>query len=176
MKKTASSAIILLFLATALSAQGKLAPTSSLPVPDGSVSTGEYQFSSDQSGMSLGAALGNDGKLYLSISAKTGGWVALGVGGQRMNGSRLFLAYDTGTKQVFNEQRGVGHSHKDLSDAVIEKWAVKASGGITTLEIVLPASSAVADGRLDLLYAYSGSTSYMLPHKARGSLSLTVGQ
>jgi hypothetical protein len=176
MKKSLYFSILLLSLVSVLSAQEKLSPSSSLPVPDGKVSDGEYQFSTDQSGMSLGASLGTDGKLYLSIRAKTAGWVALGVGGQRMDGSRLFLAYDTGAKQVFNEQRGAGHFHKDLADPVVEKWAVKADGSFTTLELVLNAGSAVADGKLGLLFAYSGSTSYMLPHKARGSLGLTIGQ
>lgn len=176
MKKRLYSSVIMLSLVAILGAQGRLTPTSSLPVPDGSVSDGEYQFSSDQSGMSLGASLGSEGKLYLSIRAKTAGWVALGVGSQRMDGSRLFLAYDTGAKQVFNEQLGTGHFHKDLADPIVEKWAVKADGGFTTLELVMGAGSAVAEGKLGLLFAYSGSTSYMLPHKARGSLSLTIAQ
>ena len=153
---------MLLALTAALGAEGKLAPTSSLPVPDGSVATNEYQFTADVSGMSLGATLGTDGKLYLSIRAKTSGWVALGVGGGRMDGSRLFLAYDTGSKQAFYEQRGAGHSHKDLADAVVEKWAVKAAAGATTLELVLPASAAVVDGKMRLLFAYSRTTSYAL--------------
>jgi hypothetical protein len=176
MKRKLLFASLLFGLVASLGAQAKLEPTSSLPVPDGKVAANEYQFNSDVSGMSLGATLGTDGKLYLAIQAKTSGWVALGVGGSRMDGSRLFLAYDTGSKQVFNEQRGMGHSHKDVSDAVVEKWSVKALGGNTTLELVLPASAAVVDGKLGLLFAYSGSTSYIMPHKARGSLSLSIGK
>jgi hypothetical protein len=176
MKRKLFLASLLLGLVAALGAQGKLAPSSSLPVPDGMVAANEYQFNTDVSSMSVGATLGTDEKLYLSIQAKTSGWVALGVGGSRMDGSRLFLAYDTGSKQVFNEQRGTGHSHRDLADAVVEKWSVKASNGTTTLELVLPASAAVVDGKLSLLFAYSGSTSYAMPHKARGSLSLSTGK
>jgi hypothetical protein len=176
MKRTVVPLFLLFALSIALSAQASLSPSPSIPTPDGVIGAGEYQFTTDVSGMTVGATLGNDGKLYLSIRAQTSGWVALGVGGSKMDGSRLFLAYDTGAKQVFNEQRGAGHTHKDLADTVAEKWAVKAADGSTSLELVLPASAAVADGKIDLLYAYSGSTSYLFPHKARGSLSLTVSE
>jgi hypothetical protein len=172
------TSMIVLFALLALSAsaysQASLSPSPTLPKADGAVNPGEYQFSTEVSGMSLGATLGKDGNLYLSIQAKTGGWVALGVGGRKMDGSRLFLAYDTGSKQVFNEQKGAGHSHVDATDSIVKKWAVKAADGTTSLELVLPALSAVMDGKLDLLYAYSGSTSYIFPHKARGSMSITV--
>jgi hypothetical protein len=174
MKKTIIVLFALVAMSVSLMAQSSLSPSSSIPTIDGTVAASEYQFTTDVSGMTIGATLGTDGKLYLSIYAKTGGWVALGVGGSKMNGSRLFLAYDTGTKKVFNEQRGAGHSHKDVADAVVEKWVVNKDGDVTSLELVLPASAAVVDGKLDLLFAYSGSTSYFFPHKARGSLSLTV--
>jgi hypothetical protein len=174
MKHIVFASLTVLLLSGALSAQTVLKPSASHPVIDGSIGVDEYQFSTEVSGMKVGATLGDDGKLYLSISAKTAGWVALGVGGQRMDGSRLFLAYDTGAKQAFNEQRGVGHGHTDVSDTIVEKWAVKNADGVTSLELVLPSSAAIADGKLDLLFAYSNSTSYFTHHAARGSLSLSV--
>jgi hypothetical protein len=174
MKRKIIVLFVLLALSLSLSAQAVLSASSSIPTIDGTIGATEYQFTTVVSGMTIGATLGKDGKLYLSIRAQTSGWVALGVGGSKMDGSRLFLAYDAGGKQVFNEQRGVGHSHKDLADAVVEKWIVMAADGNTSLELVLPASAAISDGKIDLLYAYSDSTSYALHHKARGSLSLTV--
>jgi hypothetical protein len=174
MKVSAVLLFAFLAISASLSAQASLSPSASTPTLDGKIGASEYQFTTDVSGMTLGATLGKDGKLYLSIKAQTAGWVALGVGGQKMDGSRLFLAYDNGDKQVFNEQLGAGHFHKDRADNVVEKWAVKATDGFTSLELVLPASAAAADGKVDLLYAYSDSTSFMTRHKARGSLSLTV--
>jgi hypothetical protein len=174
MKYTLAILLAILAVSAPLSAQASLTPSDSIPTVDGAIAASEYQFTTDVSGMTVGATLGKDGKLYLSIKAQTAGWVALGVGGTVMNGSRLFLAYDTGDKQVFNEQLGAGHGHKDRADNVAEKWVVKAADGYTSLELVLPASAAVADGKLNLLYAYSGSTSYTFPHKARGSLTLTI--
>jgi hypothetical protein len=176
MKRNLFFTAFLIVSASALGAQNALIASDKIPLLDGSVESSEYQFATEVSGMSLGATLGTDGKLYLSIQAKTGGWVALGVGGSKMDGSRLFLAYDKGTKQVFDEHRGAGHSHKNTADKVVEKWAVKAADGTTALELVLPASAALVEGKLSLLFAYSSSTVYFLPHKARGSLVLNVTQ
>jgi hypothetical protein len=173
MKKVLSLAGALL-IAASLGAQAQLTKSDKLPSADGTAAPGEYQYATTVSGMTLGATLGSDGKLYLSISAKTSGWVALGVGGLRMDGSRLFLAYDSGGKRDFTEQAGAGHSHSDAATKVVEKWAVKAASGTTTLELVLPAKAAVADGKLDLLFSYSDTTSYSARHRARGSMSLSV--
>jgi hypothetical protein len=174
MKKTILALTAILSLIASAQAQTMLSSNSSLPVPDGVLKAHEYQFNTTNSGMTIGATLGSDGMVYLSIQAKTNGWVALGLGGAVMNGSRLFLAYDTGSKQVFNEQRGSGHSHGDVTDPVVSKWSVKLEEGLTTLELALPAKAAVSNGRVELLFAYSGSTSYMLPHRAKGTISLAV--
>jgi hypothetical protein len=176
MKRTIVALTAIAALSLSIAAQDKpaLSPSSSLPVPDGVVKAKEYQFNTTVSGMGLGATLGSDGMVYLSIQAATAGWVALGVGGPKMDGSRLFLAFDAGSKQVFNEQKGAGHSHGDVTDPVVAKWAVKQSGGTTTLELVLPASEALTKGKLDLLFSYSDSTSYSQRHKARGSMEIAV--
>jgi hypothetical protein len=173
-------AIVVLLTVLALTAwaedQATLTKSSSIPVPDGVVGPNEYQFNKTDSGMTVGATLGSDGMVYLAVQAKTTGWVALGVGGYKMDGSRLFLAYDTGKKRVFNEQIGKGHFHSDVKDPVVSKWAVKQADGVTTLELVLPEGAAVKDGSIDILYAYSNSTIYMIPHKAKGVVSLKVSE
>jgi len=176
MKRCLFALLTAMSFSTSLFAQAALSPSSTLPILDGTIGAKEYQFTTDVSGMTVGATLSKDGKLYLSIRAQTAGWVALGVGGPKMDGSRLFIAYDDGGKQVFKEQHGVGHSHQDLSDAVVEKWVVKAADGSTSLELLMPAAAAVIDGNIDLLYAYSDSASLSARHKARGSLRLTVAQ
>jgi hypothetical protein len=174
MKRTLIALAATFAFAASLQAQALLSASPSIPVPDGAVSANEYQYNTELSGMSIGASLGTDGMVYLSIQAKTSGWVALGVGGRVMNGSRLFLAYDGGQKQVFSEQDGSGHSHGDVKDPVAVKWAVKLAGGVTTLELVLPASVAISNGNLNLLFAYSDTTSFAVHHKARGSIALAV--
>jgi hypothetical protein len=175
MKRTILPLLAALALSASVSAQTSLSPSPSIPKVDGSIEAGEYQFTTEDNGMTIGATLGNDGKVYLSIRAKTGGWVALGLGDGKMNGSRLFLAYDAGGKRDFTEQQGVGHSHKDLADQAVQSWSVKSEGGYTSLELVVPASAAVQAGKVGVLYAYSDSTSYASRHKARGFVSLAVG-
>lgn len=176
MKRTLLACASILVFAVAVNAQDQaaLSPTSSVPSIDGAIGANEYQYSSTVSGMSLGASLGDDGQIYLAIQVKTAGWVALGVGGTKMNGSRLFLAYDTGSKKVFSEQLGAGHFHGDVKDPAVGTWAVKQAGGVTTLELVLPASKALTNGKLNLLFAYSDGTSFMARHKARGSVTIPV--
>lgn len=176
MKKTIAVLAAVVAISMSLSAQDKaaLSPSASLPIPDGVVKAKEYQFNTLVSGMTLGATLGSDGMLYLSIQAATSGWVALGVGGLKMDGSRLFIAYDAGGKPFFTEQTGAGHSHGDAADTVVKKYAVKQSGGTTTLELVMPASAATKGGTLDLLFSYSDTTSFAARHKARGSMEIAV--
>ncbi len=176
MKKVAFLSLALFALAALLSAQGTLSPSASIPKVDGAIDPGEYQYTTSVSGMTIGATLGNDGKLYLAVAARTAGWVALGLGNGRMDGSALFLAYDTGAKQDFSEQLGSGHSQGVPSKTVTEKWAVKASGGVTTLELVVPEDAAVSGGKVGLLYAYADTTSYAAHHRARGAMTLQVEQ
>lgn len=174
MKRTLAILIAALALTASLEAQAALTASGSIPVQDGTLAAGKYQYSATVSGMTIGATLGTDGNVYLAIQARTAGWVALGVGGKRMNGSRLFLGCDTGSAKSFSEQRGAGHSHGDVKDPVVSKWAVKRADGTMTLEVALPESAAVTDGSLDLLFAYSGSSSFSSYHRARGSISIAI--
>ncbi len=174
MKRMIAGFLAVFALALAAQAQSTLTVSSSIPVVDGSLGPDEYQFNTTISGMTLGATLGTDGMVYLAIQADTAGWVALGVGGLKMNGARLFLAYDTGSKKVFSEQLGSGHFHGDVKDPVTSKWAVVHADGKTTLELALPSSAAIANGKLELLFSYSDTTSFTAYHKARGALSIPV--
>jgi hypothetical protein len=174
MKKPLSVLAAAFLVSISLQAQVSLTASGALPKPDGQLGPNEYQYNATVSGMQLGATLGTDGMLYLSIQAKTAGWVALGVGGRMMNGSRLFIGFDAPPKPVFTEQKGIGHSHVDAADSVVSRWAVKQADGSTTLELVLPAKAAVVSGSVDLLFAYSDATAITMRHKARGSMSLSI--
>lgn len=174
MKKIIAGFLAVFAMTFAVHAQSTLKASSSIPVINGSLGPNEYQFNTTVSGMTLGATLGSDGMVYLAIQANTAGWVALGVGGPKMDGSRLFLASDSGGKKTFSEQRGAGHFHGNVKDPVTSKWAVVTAGGKTTLELSLPSSAAVVDGNLGLLFSYSTSASFASYHRARGFLSIPV--
>jgi hypothetical protein len=172
MKKSSLALFLLFALGLSLYAQDSVTRSSALPKTDGVVTAGEYQYTKTVSGMSIGVTLGNDDLLYLSIVAPTTGWVALGVGGRVMDGSRLFLAYDSEGKKFFTEQLGSGHSHSD-APPVAKKWAVLNADGSTTFELVLPASLAMVGGNLDVLASY-GATTAFVHHVARTSFALAV--
>ena len=45
----------------------------------------------------------NGATLYLTVQARTSGWVALGVGSQKMDGAYMVLAYAAGNAPTINE-------------------------------------------------------------------------
>ncbi len=98
--------------------------------------------------------------VHLAIQADTAGWIALGVGGPKMDGARLFLAYDSGSKNRSASRPAPATSTADVKDPVTSKWAVVHADGKTTLELSLPSSAAIANGKLELLFSYSDTTSF----------------
>jgi hypothetical protein len=174
MKPVFIAAFFALALSGLVTAQDFLVKSPDLPVADGSVRSGEYQYNTTASGMKIGATLGKDGMLYLYIEVATQGWVALGFGSPVMDGAHLFLAYDSAGKQVLSEQDGSGHSHSQAAASLATKWAVKTASGSTVLELVVPASAAIKDGSLKLLASYATGISFFQKHAARTSLSISV--
>jgi hypothetical protein len=169
---------ILVFIAFIVSfggfAESVLTKSATLPSTDGVIGASEYQFSGTVSGIKVYATLGSDDTLYLAVEAPTSGWVAAGLGGLVMNGSRLFLGAIQDGKPAFIEKAGVGHFYTDAKELVIKKWAVKTKGEDTVLELSLPASAAVWKGQVNAIFAYSKTPSFTNRHAARGALSFTI--
>jgi hypothetical protein len=111
---------------------------------------------------------------YLAVEAPTSGWVAAGVGGLVMNGSRLFLGAVQDGKSVFAEKAGIGHFYRDAKDLVVKKWAVVSKGEDTVLELSLPSSAAIYKGQINTIFAFSNSTSFAKKHVAHASLPFTL--
>jgi hypothetical protein len=175
MKRFAAIALMTLALAGAAFAQAALSKSSALPSVDGVIGASEYQYSGEVAGaIKVYATLGSDDLLYIAVEAPSSGWVAAGVGGLVMNGSRLFLGATQDGKAAFIEKAGVGHFYSDAKELVVKKWAVKTKGEDTVLELSLPASAAVWKGKVNAIFAYSKSPSFAQRHSARGALSLTV--
>lgn len=174
MKRGLAAAAVAILMAGGLFAQASLTKSAKLPTVDGSFGAAEYQFKTTVSGMTIGATLGSDDLLYLAVQAPTEGWAALGVGGLVMNGSRLFLGAIQDGKSAFIEKTGKGHFYVDAPSLVVKKWVVKTSGGSTVLELSLPSSAAINNGKLDLLFAYARVPSFVTQHAARGSLSIAI--
>jgi hypothetical protein len=163
-----------LVLASGLFAQAVLTKGAQPPKVDGVFDAKEYQYTATYQGMTIGASLGSDDMLYLAIQAPTKGWVGLGVGGLVMNNSRLFLGALQDGKPAFTEKLGKGHFYTDAKDLVVKSWSVKTEGDKTTLELSLPSSAAVWQGKVNMIFAYATSPKFESKHAARGSVSLDV--
>lgn len=174
MKRLSLAALIAFVMLGGLFAESTLAKSAALPSIDGTIGATEYQYSGSVSGIKVFATLGTDDLLYIAVEAPSSGWVAAGVGGLVMNGSRLFLGAVQDGKPAFLEKAGVGHFYADAKQLVVKKWAVKTQGEDTVLELSLPASAAVWKGQVDAIFAYSKTPSFTNKHAARGSLTITV--
>lgn len=141
------------------------------PVLDGSVSAGEYAYSETKNGMTVGAALSSDkATLFLSISAKTQGWVAVGAGSSLMDGAYMILGFVEGGKETVQFELGKGRSHATTgSDGV--KAKVSESGDSTTLEVSMPAAPYLKDGQVQLILAIGATDNTKARHSARAQVT-----
>jgi hypothetical protein len=174
MKRLISIAMIALVAVYGAFAQAALSKSSSIPTIDGAIGASEYQYSGTVAGIKVFATLGSDDMLYLAVEAPTSGYVAAGVGGLVMNGSRLFFGATQDGKPAFLEKAGVGHFYADAKTLVVKKWSVKTKGSDTVLELSMPSSAAVWKGSINSIFAFSASPAFNSKHSARGSLTFTV--
>jgi hypothetical protein len=174
MKRVFSIAIIALMIAGGAFAQATLTKSSSLPSIDGVIGPSEYQYSGTDRGITLYATLGSDDTLYLAVEAPTSGWVAVGLGGLVMNGSRLFLGATQDGKPAFLEKTGIGHFYTDAKNPIVKNWAVKTAGENTVLELSLPASAVLANGQIKAIFAYAKVPNFTTRHAAHASITFTV--
>ena len=175
MRKIACTLLIASLSLGGAFAQAALTKSSSLPAVDGVIGAAEYQYSGTVSGtIKVYASLGTDNLLYIAVEAPTSGWVAAGVGGLVMNGSRLFLGATQDGKPALIEKSGTGHFYADAKELVVKKWSVKTRGEDTVLELCLPAGAAVWKGQVNAIFAYAKTSSFTTRHSARGSMSFEV--
>ncbi len=156
-----------------------LAVSSTHPVVDGVVHQGEYTLTRELRGATLSLARTAD-RVYIALSAQTTGWVAVGTGTGRMDGSRIFIGYVKDGTATFEEDLGSGHRHSaapDASDAPFATaHALTESGGRTVLEVELDASRVIAAGatELELIAAYGSQDSFASYHSFRTSLAVPL--
>jgi hypothetical protein len=175
-----------LVLFTALGAAGfaqakSLATTTNKTVVDGVVNPAEYSFSQDFEGLTLYANR-TAGALYLAVVGETTGWVAVGLGSLKMDGSTIFMGFvGSNGKVQFKTQAGSGHSHKDVGAdvaATVVSYAIKEAGGKTTLELELKPAVYIKDGQsaLQTIYAMGTEKSFIPRHMVRGALSIALAK
>ena len=177
--------LVLLFSLVLLTALGaaafgqSLATTTNKTVVDGVVNAAEYSYSKTFQGLTLYANRTSDA-LYLAVVGETTGWVAVGLGSMRMDGSTIFMGFvGSGSKEQFKVQAGSGHSHKEASadvSATVVSYVLKEAGGKTTLELQLKPDSYLKSGQssLDTIYAMGTETSFIPRHFMRGAVSIPL--
>jgi hypothetical protein len=146
-----------------------------VPLQDGTIKAGEYAFTEVKNGITIAASLSSDGKtIYMAVSAATKGWIALGAGSAKMNGSYMILAYqdDKGVRFV-SEETGVGHTHKPNAKNVAKAF-VNEADGVTTLEAQFPAEAMVKDGKLDAIAAFGARDDRTSMHRGRAVYSISL--
>jgi hypothetical protein len=165
--------------ATAFAQNAALATTTTKPVVDGVVNPNEYSFSKDYKDLVLYVNRTAD-SLTIAVVGVTDGWVALGLGSQKMDGATIFIGFvDASGKVQFKPQTGRGHSHRDPTadvNSTIVKYAMKDVGGKTTLEVELNPASYIKAGQtaLDMIYAVGTDKSFVPGHMFRGSIGITL--
>jgi hypothetical protein len=178
----ALSFTLFIAIGTAVFGQAKsLAITTNKTVVDGVVNPGEYSFTQDFGELSLSVNRTADA-LYLAAVGKTTGWVSVGLGSMKMDGSTIFIGFVGADGKVqFKAQAGSGHSHKDVGADVsgtIISSQMKESGGTTTLELALRPAAYIKSGQtgLQIIYADGTEKSFIPRHMFRGALDLAFAK
>ncbi|MBU0926134.1 MAG: hypothetical protein KKA67_00135 [Spirochaetes bacterium] len=161
-----------IFVLTITTTVAAWAQSASVPTLDGKLSASEYADVQEQGGITVAAHLSDDGStLYVAVSAPTKGWVAIGVGSTRMDGSYMILGYSIDGAQSVSFERGKGHSHSP-APAPGAKAALTEVDGVTTLEASFPAASFVKDGKLPTIAAYGNKDDFRSIHARKTALVL----
>ncbi len=162
--------------AAPLAAQG-LAPSPKTPAADGTVSPGEYSYTSAQKDMTVHLSLSADGgTLYAAVEAPTTGWVAIGLGSLKMDGAFLVLGYDAAGTQAVREDTGRGRAHAPNPTRVLTAQAVRETAGKTVLEFALPAAPHAAGSSLKLILAYGRRDDFTSIHARYAPLEVPISR
>ncbi len=158
--------LLILSMLFSLPLTAQIFPSSPVnPVVDGSFGTNEYPEVVQLKGMRLGYAQSRDSSnLYYVLEAPTRGWVAVGLGSNRMHGAHFIIGYDAISSQVISEETGLGRSHSQSSSKILVQSKIKETGGKTTLEFTVPASEFDSGRNLRLIIAYGNQDNLRSKH------------
>jgi len=175
LKFTALAAAVLA-AAAPLAAQ-TLAPSPKAPAADGTVSPGEYSYTSAQKDMTIHLSLSADGRtLYAALEAPTTGWVAVGLGSTRMDGAFMVLGYDAAGTAAVSEETGTGRRHAPNPTRILTAQAVRETAGKTVLEFALPAAPHAAGSGLKLILAYGRRDDFTSIHSRYARVEVPIAR
>lgn len=167
--------ILMAGFAGAQTAPGILAVQDTAPVIDGNMQKGEYVSAQAVGPFWLGAALSQDkATLTVGLAAKSTGWISVGLGSLKMNGSYIIIGFDKDGKATVSEEKGQGHGHSPSGTHKVIASALKTANGQTTLEFSIPAGDYVKGGKLDLILGASNKADLVSWHPQFKNVSLTL--
>jgi hypothetical protein len=175
-KKIVTIVSLTAFLATGLAAGAQTNPLvlpvgKDIPTVDGVSDASEYPVGAEIGKMKVWLSRTAD-TVYAAFSGETTGWVALGFGSSKMDGSLMFIGFvSSDGRAQLKIQKGSGHTHGDFESDALIQFAMKEEGGATTLELALKASRLIGKGAMQLpvIFAMGGADNFFSPHRARGS-------
>ena len=148
--KTIIAAVILgLLLITAAAAQDRLAVSEDNPEIDGTVFPQEYSLVVELPRAVLYLNRTQE-ILSIALQSELGGWVAVGLGSQRMDEASIYIGYVDSGEQVFTKQLGRGHGHADAQVAEPAAFRLRENQSGTVLELSFPASAFIPQGAASL--------------------------
>ena len=173
--------VLSLALSMVVFAQAKLARSTNSIIINGVVKPSDYSFS--QTFDELTVYVNRTAKaLDLAVVGDTTGWVGVGLGSLKMDGSTIFIGFVSSSGKVqFKPALGSGHSHQDAGagvSATIISYAMKQADGKTTLQLALKPAAYIKPGQsaLQIIFAVGTERSFIPRHEYRGSLSLALAE
>lgn len=170
--------LLLLFLlgGGALFADGfSVAASTSRPVADGTIGAGEYQAGMAVGPMMLYASLGTDGTLFVAARSPRQGWISVGLGSDRMNGSVIFIGTVKDGNASIKVQRGNAfHGHADTAEIAPLASRVARNADGTVIEFSVPVRAFLVNGTVPLIVGTADQNDFVTRHAFRGVASLGV--
>lgn len=140
---------------------------------DGTVAAGEYSKTAAVDSTKVSYALSADGAtLFVAFEAPTAGWVAVGLGSQRMSGAYMVMAYVDNGVATITEETGKGHSHAVNSSAKLIASSATEKNGTTTVEFAVPAKDFAAS--LPVVLAFGKKDNRTSMHSWFGNATLAL--
>ncbi|MBI9101810.1 MAG: hypothetical protein JEY99_05305 [Spirochaetales bacterium] len=140
---------------------------------DGQIMSGEYSNTKELRKASLFWEVEGD-DLRIAIHAETDGWIAVGLGSARMDGSEMFMGYFKNGESFFEEHLGKGHSHSKVENNRDVEFALMEDDGFTFFEFKVKKSDFISAGQNDLpvILAYGTRDNFRSMHRYRDSTVL----
>lgn len=151
---------------------------------DGMISDQEYTERYQSESIAVYLTRLDEDTLQVAVEAAGDGWVSLGFGSEKMDGSRMLIGFVQDSTASFQEHLGSGWSHSQHDSPVVLDSAVTRTEPpnpelppTTMLEARLPASAVEVNGRgqaFPVIFAVGPQPNFTARHTYRGSEMLQL--